>query len=118
MRPSAIKGFDSDMAANRDAYSRSTGESSSLIGASCHEAPNGVEASARTSAKSRVSERPPVTGGIMNNVALIDVRPPKLVEVLADGVWHPGELEAWREQQGRWRGYAQMVCRCRHATLG
>src|SRR5215213_2105616 len=43
----------------------------------------------------------------MTSVALVDVRPPKLVEVLADGVWHPGELEAWRAQDGRWRGYVR-----------
>jgi hypothetical protein len=31
-------------------------------------------------------------------MTLVDVRPIKLVEVLVDGVWHPGELEAWRAQ--------------------
>ena len=40
-------------------------------------------------------------------VAILDVRPAKLVEVLVDGHWHPGMLEAWRAQDGRWRGYVR-----------
>ena len=45
---------------------------------------------------------------------LVDVRPHKPVEVLADGVWHPGELEAWRAQDGRWRGYVRWTCLVRN----
>ena len=40
-------------------------------------------------------------------VTCIDVSPAKLVEVIVDGVWHAGELEAWRSQDGRWRGYVR-----------
>ena len=43
----------------------------------------------------------------MTYMALVDVRPAKPFEVLADGVWHAGQLEAWREQDGRWRGYVR-----------
>jgi hypothetical protein len=37
-------------------------------------------------------------------VALVDVRPIKLVEVLVDGTWFPGKLRAWQKHDGRWRG--------------
>ena len=40
-------------------------------------------------------------------MTLVDVRPIKLVEVLVDGVWHPGELEARRAQHGRWHSYVR-----------
>ena len=43
----------------------------------------------------------------MKCVSLVDVRPVKFVEVLVDGVWHPGQLEAWREQDGCWRGFSR-----------
>jgi hypothetical protein len=33
--------------------------------------------------------------------ALVDVRLDKSIEVLVDGVWHPGELEAWRARSER-----------------
>jgi len=38
---------------------------------------------------------------------LVDVRPRKPVEVLMGGAWHPGTLEAWRAEDGRWRGYVR-----------
>ena len=37
-------------------------------------------------------------------VALVDVNPAKLVEVVVDGTWYPGELRAWQRLDGRWRG--------------
>jgi len=40
----------------------------------------------------------------MEPVALVDVSPAKLVEVLVDGTWYPGELRAWQKLEGRWRG--------------
>ena len=40
-------------------------------------------------------------------MTVVYVCPAKLVEVLTDGVWHPGTLEAWRPQNGRWRGYVR-----------
>jgi hypothetical protein len=41
------------------------------------------------------------------NVPAVTVFRAKLVRVLVDGVWHPGELEAWRTQDSRWRGYVR-----------
>ena len=37
-------------------------------------------------------------------VAVVDVTPPKLVQVLVDDTWYPGELRAWQKLDGRWRG--------------
>ncbi len=37
-------------------------------------------------------------------VALIDVKPCKLVEVRADGTWYRRELRAWQKLGGRCRG--------------
>ena len=42
--------------------------------------------------------------GIMLVVAVVDVTPPKLVQVLVDDTWYPGELRAWQKLDGRWRG--------------
>jgi hypothetical protein len=38
-------------------------------------------------------------------MALVEVTPPKLVEVSVGGSWHAGELRAWRRDRGVWRGY-------------
>jgi hypothetical protein len=43
----------------------------------------------------------------MGSMALVEVSPPKLVEVLSGGVWHDGILEAWRRTDGRWGGYVR-----------
>jgi hypothetical protein len=40
-----------------------------------------------------------------DRVALVDVKPSKLVEVRADGTWYRGELRAWQKLDGRWRGH-------------
>jgi hypothetical protein len=40
---------------------------------------------------------------------LIDVTPPRLVEVCVAGSWHSGELRAWRRSEGRWRGFVCYV---------
>ena len=37
-------------------------------------------------------------------MALVDVTPPKLVQVQVDDRWYPGELRAWQKLDGRWRG--------------
>jgi hypothetical protein len=37
-------------------------------------------------------------------VAVVDVKPSKLVEVFVDGTWYAGELRAWQKLDGRWRG--------------
>jgi hypothetical protein len=37
----------------------------------------------------------------------VTVAPAKPVQVLVDDVWHDGTLEAWRTQDGRWRGYVR-----------
>jgi hypothetical protein len=39
-------------------------------------------------------------------------------EVLGDSVWHPGQLEAWREQNGRWRGYVRWTVGVGRRRLG
>jgi hypothetical protein len=39
--------------------------------------------------------------------ARVTVALAKLLEMLVDGVWHPGELEAWRSQDGCWLGYVR-----------
>ncbi len=41
------------------------------------------------------------------SVTYVDERPGKLVQVLVDGTWYDGELEAWRRTDGRWRGYVR-----------
>lgn len=38
-------------------------------------------------------------------MALLDVNHPKLVQVLAGGVWRDGVLRAWQHLESRWRGY-------------
>jgi hypothetical protein len=43
----------------------------------------------------------------MIHMTYLDVRPGKLVQVLVDGTWHDGTLEAWRRTDGRWRGYVR-----------
>jgi hypothetical protein len=37
-------------------------------------------------------------------MALIEVSPANLVQVLIDDIRHDGTLEAWRETDNRWRG--------------
>jgi hypothetical protein len=40
-------------------------------------------------------------------VTYVEERPGKLVQVLVDGTWHDGTLEAWRRTDGRWRGFVR-----------
>lgn len=35
------------------------------------------------------------------------VFPPQLVEVLNDGIWRPGQLEAWRKDGAHWSAYVR-----------
>jgi hypothetical protein len=37
------------------------------------------------------------------------VRPPRLVEVLADDEWRPGFLEAWRRDGDSWVAYVRYM---------
>jgi hypothetical protein len=37
----------------------------------------------------------------------LPVEPAKLVEVMRDDVWHPGFLEGWRLDAGRWRAFVR-----------
>ena len=51
-------------------------------------------------------------------MALVDVRPAKPVEVLVDGIRHPGQLEAWQSPNGHWRGYVQRTISVGMRRLG
>ena len=37
------------------------------------------------------------------------VRPPRLVEVLANDTWHSGFLEAWRRDDDGWLAYVRYM---------
>lgn len=42
---------------------------------------------------------------MLMTVALVDVVPPKLVQMLVDDALRDGSLRAWQHHEGRWRGY-------------